>query len=311
MKIKLLDNYMEFESPLKAIEIADRISKSLAKKCVGAKLNGELVDLNTIISEDSSLTFLTDKDEESLHILNHSTAHLMAEAIKELYPNACFGVGPAIEEGYYYDFYIEGVQLTETDFKQIEKKMVEHANKAEEVVRNEVSKVEALELFKNDRFKLELIKELKDDEVISVYFQGNYFDLCRGPHVLKTSMIKHFKLLSIAGSYWRGDAKRDQMQRIYGCSFFNDEEEGYEKWGYSSIIANRCVNYITNPNPKGITELPEPDPEVEDFEYEIDPAILNHPNVFYVAESATFSFRIVFDKNMRNISEFTVAVVAK
>ena len=103
----------------------------------------------------------------------------------------------------------------------------------------------------------------------------------------------------------------EQNLSIGYYSFFNDEEEGYEKWGYSSIIANRCVNYITNPNPKGITELPEPDPEVEDFEYEIDPAILNHPNVFYVAESATFSFRIVFDKNMRNISEFTVAVVAK
>lgn len=224
MKIKLLDNVMEFDGPLKAIEIADKISKSLAKKCIVVEKDGELKDLSTVIDSDCSLRFVTADDSESLHVLNHSTAHLMAEAIKELYPTACFGVGPAIEEGYYYDFYIEGVQLTENDFKQIEKKMVEHANKAESVERKEVSKKEALEEFKNDKFKSELINELPEGETITIYSQGNYSDLCRGPHVPKTSYIKHFKLLSIAGAYWRGDAKKAQMQRIYGCSFFSDED---------------------------------------------------------------------------------------
>ncbi len=222
MKIKLLDNYKEFEGPKSLYDIAVSISPSLAKKCVVGKVNGELKDMSYVVSEDSEVTFLTDGDE-ALHVLNHSCAHLMAEAIKELYPEACFGVGPAIEEGYYYDFYLGDKKLSEEDFKAIEKKMIEHINKAEVIERKEVSKAEALEIFKNDKFKTEIINELPEGETISIYSQGNYCDLCRGPHVPKTNYIKHFKLLSIAGSYFKGDAKREQMQRIYGAAFFTEE----------------------------------------------------------------------------------------
>ena len=222
MKIKLLDNYKEFEGPKSLYDIAVSISPSLAKKCVVGKVNGELKDMNYVVSEDSEVTFLTDGDE-ALHVLNHSCAHLMAEAIKELYPEACFGVGPAIEEGYYYDFYLGDKKLSEEDFKAIEKKMIEHINKAEVIERKEVSKAEALEIFKNDKFKTEIINELPEGETISIYSQGNSSDLCRGPHVPKTNYIKHFKLLSIAGSYFKGDAKREQMQRIYGAAFFTEE----------------------------------------------------------------------------------------
>ena len=222
MKIKLLDNYKEFEGPKSLYDIAVSISPSLAKKCVVGKVNGELKDMSYVVSEDSEVTFLTEGDE-ALHVLNHSCAHLMAEAIKELYPEVCFGVGPAIEEGYYYDFYLGDKKLSEEDFKAIEKKMIEHINKAEVIERKEVSKAEALEIFKNDKFKTEIINELPEGETISIYSQGNYSDLCRGPHVPKTNYIKHFKLLSIAGSYFKGDAKREQMQRIYGAAFFTEE----------------------------------------------------------------------------------------
>ena len=222
MKIKLLDNYKEFEGPMSLYDIAQSISPSLAKKCVVGKVNGELKDMSYVVKEDSEVTFLTEGDE-ALHVLNHSCAHLMAEAIKELYPEACFGVGPAIEEGYYYDFYLGDKKLSEEDFKVIEKKMIEHINKAEVIERKEVSKAEALAIFKNDKFKTEIINELPEGETITIYEQGNYCDLCRGPHVPKTNFIKHFKLLSIAGSYFKGDAKREQMQRIYGAAFFSEE----------------------------------------------------------------------------------------
>ena len=222
MKIKLLDNYKEFEGPKSLYDIAQAISPSLAKKCIVGKVNGELKDMSFVVSEDSEVTFLTEGDE-ALHVLNHSCAHLMAEAIKELYPEACFGVGPAIEEGYYYDFYLGDKKLSEEDFKAIEKKMIEHINKAEVIERKEVSKAEALAIFANDKFKTEIINELPEGETITIYQQGNYCDLCRGPHVPKTNYIKHFKLLSIAGSYFKGDAKREQMQRIYGAAFFSEE----------------------------------------------------------------------------------------
>ena len=224
MKIKLLDNVREFDGPLKAIEIAEQISKSLAKKCIVVEKDGALRDLSTVINEDCSLRFITQSDKEAIEVLNHSTAHLMAEAIKELYPTAIFGVGPAIEEGYYYDFKIDGTMLTDEDFVKIEKKMAEHAQKNEQVIRRELTKNEALEFFKGDRLKEEIISDLPENEIITAYSQGNYTDLCRGPHVPSTGYIKHFKLLSIAGAYWRGDSKREMLQRIYGVSFFSDED---------------------------------------------------------------------------------------
>ena len=224
MKIKLLDNYMEFDAPLKGYEIASKISPSLAKAAIAMSLDSKLVDMSTLVDKDADVRFITAKDKEAFDILNHSTAHLMAEAIKELYQNVSFGVGPAIEEGFYYDFEIPGMKLSEEAFKDIEKKMMELSKKAEIISRKEVSKEEALSLFKDDPYKSELINELPEGEVISIYTQGNYMDLCRGPHVPKTSYIKHFKLLSIAGAYWRGDSNRTQLERIYGVSFFSEEE---------------------------------------------------------------------------------------
>ena len=224
MKIKLLDNYMEFDAPLKASEIAFKISPSLEKKTIAALVDGELRDSSFLIDKDSEVRFITSKDKEAFEILNHSTAHLMAEAIKSLYPDARFGVGPAIEEGFYYDFEVPGKRLTESDFLEIEKKMKEFSNKAEVITRCEVSKAEALSVFKNDPYKSELISELDENEVISLYKQGDYTDFCRGPHVPKTNYIRNFKLLSIAGAYWRGDSKNIMLQRIYGVSFFSEEE---------------------------------------------------------------------------------------
>ncbi len=224
MKIKLLDNYMEFDGPLKASEIAFKISPSLEKKTVCALVDGELKDTSFLIDKDCEVKFITSKDPEAFEVLNHSTAHLMAQAIKSLYPNARFGVGPAIEEGFYYDFEVPEKRLTESDFSEIEKKMKELSSKAFEVNRLEVSRDEALAKFSNDPYKSELITELSENETISLYTQGDYTDLCRGPHVPKTNFIKNFKLLSIAGAYWRGDSKNVQLQRIYGVSFFSEEE---------------------------------------------------------------------------------------
>ncbi|MCB9498352.1 MAG: threonine--tRNA ligase [Bacillales bacterium] len=223
MKIKLLDNYMEIDGPKKAIEIAEKISKSLAKKTIAVMVDGVLKDSSFVIEKDADVRFLTEEDKESLDILNHSTAHLMAEAIKTLYPEAKFGVGPTIEEGFYYDFDLGDKSIAEEDLKSIEKEMQKLSSLAETIERKEVSKAEALSIFKDDPYKTELINELPEGEVISIYTQGNYTDLCRGPHVPKTSYIKNFKLLSVAGAYWRGDSKNKQLQRIYGIAFFTKE----------------------------------------------------------------------------------------
>ena len=213
-----------FEKGASALEIAGSISPSLAKKCVVAKVSGELYDLGRPINEDASLELLTADSEGLDHVLNHSCAHLLAQAIKELYPNAMFGVGPAIEEGFYYDMNLGEVKLTEEDIQKIEKKMHALAEGNIEIKRREVSKAEALELFKNDVYKTELINELPDGEIISVYEQGNFRDLCRGPHVASTKWLKNFKLLSVSGAYWRGDAKRDQLQRVYGICFMKEAD---------------------------------------------------------------------------------------
>jgi len=223
MKIKLLDNVKEFDKEQSLKEIAQSISPSLEKACLCAFVGGEEVDMSTIIAKDADVRFITSKDKEAFEILNHSTAHLMAEAIKELFPSAKFGVGPAIEEGFYYDFSITEKKLTDEDFPLIEKKMDEISKRAEVITRLEKTKAEAKELFKDDKYKLELIDEIPDGETLSIYEQGNYRDLCRGPHVPKTNYIKHFKLLSIAGAYFKGDSKNDMLTRIYGVSFFTDE----------------------------------------------------------------------------------------
>ena len=224
MKIKLMDNYKEFENPMSLSDIALSISNSLKKRCVVGMVDGILRDMNYVVDKDSDVRFITTSDKEAIEVLNHSTAHLMAEAIKELWHDVVFGVGPAIEEGYYYDFKINGKMLTEEDFKAIEDKMNEISRRAEEPIRKEMTKAEALALFTGDRLKTEIISDLPDDEIISAYSQGDYIDLCRGPHIPSTSFVKHFKLLSIAGAYWRGDSKREMLQRIYGISFFEEKD---------------------------------------------------------------------------------------
>ena len=223
MNLKLENgSEIQIENGKNGHDVAVEIAKDQLKEIIAYKLNGKLFDLFTPISEDGEFSFITPKSEEAFHILNHSTAHLMAEAISILYPGAKFGVGPAIEDGFYYDADLNGVVLKEEDLKKIEAKMKELSKKNEYIVRKVVSKDEAKEIFKNDEYKEELISELEG--TITVYKQGNYVDLCVGPHVPSTGFIKHFKLETIAGAYWRGDSKNKQLTRIYGVSCFSKEE---------------------------------------------------------------------------------------
>ncbi len=214
----------EYKKGTTAVEVAASISVSLVKKCLAVKLDGELKDLKAPIESDAAIELVTGDAQGMEPLLNHSCAHMLAQAIKELYPNAMFGVGPAIDEGFYYDLDLGDVKLTEEDLVKIEKKMKAIAEGNTEIERRVVSKEEALELFKNDKYKTELINELESDAVISVYQQGNFMDLCRGPHVSSTKWLKNFKLLSVSGAYWRGDAKREQLQRIYGTCFMKEAE---------------------------------------------------------------------------------------
>ena len=224
MKITFLDgSSKEFENGKSAYEIAQAISPSLAKKSIYAIVNGEEFDITRPINQDSTLELKM--KEDSFSVLNHSCAHLLATAVKKLYPKAQFGVGPAIEEGFYYDINPgDGVKFTENDFEVLEKEMKKIASTDAPFIRKEVSKKEALELFKNDKYKTELINDLEDDAVITTYQDGDYMDLCRGPHVASTKYLKNFKLLAVSGAYWRGDSKNEQLQRIYGVCFFDEAE---------------------------------------------------------------------------------------
>ncbi len=212
----------EFESGVTPLEIANSISVSLAKKCMVAKFNDELIDMSQHITQDGKIELIHGGEEGYEDLLNHSCAHMLAQAIKQLYPNAMFGVGPAIEEGFYYDLDLGDVKLTEEDLPKIEKKMQALVASGENIERMVVSKTEALELFKNDVYKTELIQELENG-VITVYKQGEFMDLCRGPHVSSTKWLKNFKLLSISGAYWKGDSKNHQLQRIYGTCFASEK----------------------------------------------------------------------------------------
>lgn len=224
MKITFLDGSVkEFEKGVSAFAIAQSISPSLAKKSVVAKVNGKFYDLTRPINEDATLELIFKENPELISVANHSCAHLLANAIVELYPQAHFGVGPAIEEGFYYDMDLGDVKLSEEDLPKIEKKMAALVARGVEIERKEVSKEEALEIFKNDPLKTELINELPEGEQITIYKQGVFTDLCRGPHVSNTKWLKNFKLLSISGAYWRGDSKRTQLQRIYGTCFMDEE----------------------------------------------------------------------------------------
>ena len=214
----------EFESGITPLEIAKGISNSLGKKAIAAKFNDELVDMDRPLTTDGTIAIITPKDEEALEIMRHSAAHLMANALHRLYPNMHFGVGPAIETGFYYDTDNGDQPITEEDLPKIEEEMNRIIQENHPIVRKEISRDEALDLFKDDPYKRELIEDLPEDEVISIYDQGDFVDLCRGVHVPSTGRIPVVKLLSVAGAYWRGNSDNHMMQRVYGTAFFDKKD---------------------------------------------------------------------------------------
>lgn len=216
-------NKKAFDKGTTTEDIAQSISPGLRKKAVAGKFNGQLVDLTKPLETDGSIEIVTPGSEEALEVLRHSTAHLMAHAIKRLYGNVKFGVGPVIEGSFYYDFDIDQ-NISSDDFEQIEKTMKQIVNENMKIERKVVSRDEAKELFSNDEYKLELIDAIPEDENVTLYSQGDFTDLCRGVHVPSTAKIKEFKLLSTAGAYWRGDSNNKMLQRIYGTAFFDKKE---------------------------------------------------------------------------------------
>ena len=212
----------EYEQGVTGLQIAESISPALARNVVSCGVNGETVELNRPIDEDANVELYKFEDEQGKHTFWHTSAHLLAEALQELYPGIQFGFGPAVESGFFYDVMpAEGQVISENDFAKIEAKMMELAKKNEPVVRKEVAKADALAEFKADgqTYKCEHIEQDLEDGTITTYTQGNFTDLCRGPHLMNTGLIKAVKITSVAGAFWRGDAKREQMTRIYGISF--------------------------------------------------------------------------------------------
>jgi threonyl-tRNA synthetase len=226
IKITLPDgavrDYLEGTS---ALEVAQSISEGLARNVLSAKVNGEVWDATRPILNDASLQLLTWNDTEGKETMWHSSAHLMAEALESLYPGIKFGIGPPIENGFYYDVDMGGQQISSDDLPKIEKKMLELAQQKNTYARREISKEEAVQYFteKGDEYKLDLLQDLQDGS-ITFYSQGNFTDLCRGPHIPNTGFIKAVKLLNIAGAYWRGDEKNKQLTRIYGITFPKQKE---------------------------------------------------------------------------------------
>ncbi|MGW7898944.1 threonine--tRNA ligase [Staphylococcus shinii] len=224
INIKFPDgNVKVFDKGTTTEDIAQSISPGLRKKAVAGKLNGQLIDLTRPIEEDGDIEIVTPGTDEALEVLRHSTAHLMAQALKRLYGNVNFGVGPVIEGGFYYDFDMEE-SLSSDDFEKIEKTMKQIVNENYPIERKVVSRNEAKAFFSEDPYKLELINAIPEDENVTLYTQGEFTDLCRGVHVPSTSKIKEFKLLSTAGAYWRGDSNNKMLQRIYGTAFFDKKD---------------------------------------------------------------------------------------
>ncbi|MCP4021330.1 MAG: threonine--tRNA ligase, partial [Desulfobacteraceae bacterium] len=210
-----------FEDFPTGLDVALSISEGFSRNCVAMKISGNALDLSLPIQEDCSINFITVNDDEGLEILRHSTAHVMAEAVQNIYKDAKLTIGPVVEDGFYYD--IDMNPISEEDFTPIEAEMKKIIKAKNTFSRKVVSKQEALDIFKNNLFKTELINELEDQE-ISLYQNGNFVDLCRGPHIPHTGMIKGFKLMKISGAYWRADQTREQLQRLYGISFFDKKK---------------------------------------------------------------------------------------
>ncbi|MDF2067558.1 threonine--tRNA ligase [Bacillus sp. Cr_A10] len=226
IKLKFPDGAVkEFPISTTTEEIAQSISPGLRKKALAGKLSGKLVDLKTPITEDGEIAIITPESDEALEILRHSTAHLLAQAVKRLFKDVKLGIGPVIENGFYYD--IDSPEpITAEDLVLIEKEMKKIINENIEIVRHDVSRQDAYDKFKeiDDEYKLELLEAIPENEQVSIYEQGEFFDLCRGVHVPSTGKLKEFKLLSIAGAYWRGNSDNKMLQRIYGTAFFKKEE---------------------------------------------------------------------------------------
>lgn len=228
VKVTLKDGSVkEVESGKLIIELARDLSQSLAKKCVVARVDGALVDLKSPLTKDCSLELITNDLPEAFEVLNHSCAHLLAQAVKRLYPGTQCGVGPAIEEGFYYDLSIPQA-INADDLPKIEAEMKKIVKENLPITHEYASHAEAKEIFKDDKYKCLLIDAVPEGEKLGIYSQGEYKDVCRGPHVMSTGLIKHFKLLSVAGAYWRGDSKNEMLTRIYGtCWFSADDLEKY------------------------------------------------------------------------------------
>lgn len=216
-------NSKTFDKGVTTEEIAQSISPGLRKKAVAGKFNNQMVDLTRPLEEDGSIEIVTPGSDEALEVLRHSTAHLMAQALKRLYGDVKFGVGPVIDGGFYYDFDMDE-KVSSDDFEKIEKTMKQIVDENHKIERKVVSREEAKSFFKDDPYKLELIDAIPEDESVTLYSQGEFTDLCRGVHVPSTSKIKEFKLLSTAGAYWRGDSNNKMLQRIYGTAFFDKKD---------------------------------------------------------------------------------------
>ena len=227
IKITLPDGSIrEVEKGTTAMDVAKSISEGLARNVLSAKVNGEVWDSMRPINDDATLQLLTWKDQDGKKTFWHSSAHLMAEALEAVYPGVKLGTGPAIENGFYYDIDTGDQKVSSDDFKKIEEKMLELARQKNAFVREDISRAEALKYFqeKGDEYKIELIEKRGEDEALTLYKQGNFVDLCRGPHLPDTSKIKAIKLMKVAGAYWQGDDTRNQMTRIYGISFQKQKE---------------------------------------------------------------------------------------
>ncbi|CAN7239205.1 threonine--tRNA ligase [Caballeronia sp. 15711] len=227
VSIRLPDGSVrQYDHPVTVAEVAASIGAGLAKAALGGKLDGELVDTSTLIDHDASLAIVTEKDADGLDIIRHSTAHLLAYAVKDLYPDAQVTIGPVIENGFYYDFAYSR-PFTPEDLEKIEKRMAEIAKKDEPVSRRVVTRGEAVDYFKSigEKYKAEIIESIPSTDDIKLYSHGGFTDLCRGPHVPSTGKLKVFKLMKVAGAYWRGDSKNEQLQRIYGTAWTKKEDQ--------------------------------------------------------------------------------------
>src|SRR6476661_2042103 len=227
LNVKLPDGSVRsFEKPVTVAEIAASIGPGLAKAALAGRVDGKLVDTAFRVEADADVAIVTDKDPDGLDVIRHSSAHLLAHAVKELFPDAQVTIGPVIEDGFYYDFSYKR-PFTPADLAAIEKRMGEIAKRDIPVKRAVWDRSEAIAFFKNqgEHYKAQIIASIPEKDTISLYGQGNWVDLCRGPHVPSTGKLKNFKLMRVAGAYWRGDSKNEMLQRIYGTAWSKKEDQ--------------------------------------------------------------------------------------